>query len=111
MKDVHNFHNLTPFDADNLKNHDKVFDAFVEHYKSKMQYYKKPKYKIGDKVRLYRYRTIFEKHSVAKSYADEIFTIYKINYNHVPVTYYIRNENDEPIKGCVYEYELSKSNS
>ena len=55
---------------------------------------------------MYRYRIIFEKHSVAKSYTDEIFTIYKINYNHVPVTRYIRDENDEPIKGCVYEYEL-----
>ena len=50
-----------------------------------MKYYMKPKYKVGDKVRLYRERSLFENDIVGISYTDEIFNTKKVK-THVPKT-------------------------
>ncbi len=65
------------------------------------------KYKINDKVRIHRYKTLFEKKSSSTNFTEEVFTIHEIK-NTVPITYKIKSLNDEIIKGSFMEHELVK---
>ena len=64
------------------------------------------KYKLGDNVRISKFRHPFEK-AYEQSYTDEIFTIVKILQT-TPVTYKLRDYDNEDIKGSFYEKELVK---
>ena len=66
---------------------------------------KGPKFKVGDHVRISKYKNIF-----AKGYwSKEVFIVNKIK-NTVPWTYTISDLNDEQIIGSFYEKELQKTN-
>ena len=68
---------------------------------------KNPKFKVGDNVRISKYKNIF-----AKGYTpnwSEVFIIIKIK-NTVPWTYIINDINGEEIIGTFYEKELQKTN-
>ena len=68
---------------------------------------KDPKFKIGDHVRISKYKNIF-----SKGYAvnwSEVFVISKIK-DTVPWTYIINYLNDEEIFGTFYEKELQQAN-
>ena len=69
---------------------------------------KKPKFKIGDYVRISKYKNIFPK-GYAANWSEEIFTIKKVK-NTVAWTYIIDNLNGEEIIGTFYEKELQKTN-
>ena len=65
----------------------------------------KPKFKIGDKVRISKYtRKTFDK-GYTPNWNEEVFTVDKNQYTN-PVTYKIKNLNNEKIKGSFYEPEL-----
>ena len=63
------------------------------------------KYKKGDKVRISKYKRNFEK-GYTPNWTEEIFTIDKINMTN-PVTYQVRDLNNEKILGSFYTRELS----
>ena len=64
-----------------------------------------PKFKVGDNIRISKYKNIF-----AKGYwSEEVFFISKIK-NTVPWTYAINDLNVEEIIGTFYEEELQKTN-
>ena len=67
----------------------------------------KPKFSIGDKVRITKKKNIFEK-GYTPRWTEEIFTISTIQYTDPP-TYKITDANDEEIQGSFYEQELQKS--
>ena len=64
---------------------------------------KDPKFKVGDHVRISKYKNIFAK-AYMPSWSEEIFIIKKIR-NTVPWTYVINDFNGEDIIGT-YENEL-----
>ena len=68
---------------------------------------KTPKFKVGDHVRISKY-----KHTFAKGYipnwSNEVFIVNKIK-NTVPWTYSISDLNNEKILGSFYEKELQKT--
>lgn len=68
-----------------------------------------PKFKIGDHVRLSKYKHIFEKGYTA-NWTVEIFRIKKIQYTN-PITYKLIDLHDIEVKGTVYaeEIQLAKS--
>jgi hypothetical protein len=68
---------------------------------------KKPKYKIGDRVRISYKKGVFDKQYLP-GWSAEIFTIVKIKET-VPYTYKIKDEENEIIKGSFYEEELQKT--
>lgn len=68
----------------------------------------KPKFKVGDYVRISRYKHNFEK-GYTPNWSTELFTVKKIN-NTTPVTYHIQDQRKQPILGTFYEQELQKSN-
>ena len=69
---------------------------------------KDPKFKVGDHVRISKYKNIFAK-GYAPNWSEEIFVIKKIK-NIVPWTYVINDLNGEEIIGTFYEKELQKTN-
>ena len=69
---------------------------------------KDPKLKVGDHVRISKYKNIFAK-GYTPNWPEEVFIISKIK-NTVPWTYVINDLNDEEITGTFYEKELQKTN-
>ena len=65
-----------------------------------------PKFKVGDHVRISKYKNIFAK-SYAPNFSEEVFVIKKIK-NTVPWTYVINDLKGEEIIGAFYEKELQK---
>ena len=69
---------------------------------------KDPKVKVGDHVRISKYKNIFAK-GYTTNWSEEAFVISKIE-NIVPWTYVINDLNGEEIIGTFYEKELQKTN-
>ena len=69
---------------------------------------KDPKFKVGDYVRISKYKNIFAK-GYMPNWSEEIFMIKKV-LNTVPWTYVINDLNGEKITGTYYEKELQKTN-
>ena len=68
---------------------------------------KDPKFKVGDRVRISKYKNIFAKGYIP-NWSKEVFVIKKVK-NTVPWTYVINDLNDEEITGTFYEQELQKT--
>ena len=68
---------------------------------------KDPKFKVGDYVRISKYKNIFAK-GYTPNWSEEVFVISKIK-NKVPSTYVINDLNDEEIIVTFYEKELQKT--
>lgn len=66
-----------------------------------------PKFKIGDRVRIPKHKTIFTK-GYEEKWTDEIFTIHKINTKYKPELYTLKDDNNEIIHGSFYKQELQK---
>ena len=69
---------------------------------------KDPKFKVGDHVRISKYKKLFAK-GYTPNWSEEIFVIKRIK-NTVPWTYVINDINGEEIVGTFYEKELQKRN-
>ena len=68
---------------------------------------KDPKFKVGDRVRISKYKNIFAKGDTP-NWSEEAFVIKKVK-NTVPWTYVIKDLNGEEIIGTFYEKELQKT--
>ena len=66
------------------------------------------KFKVGDHVRISKYKNIFPK-GYTPNWSEEVFVVSKIK-NAVPWTYVINDLNGEEITGTFYEKELHKTN-
>ena len=69
---------------------------------------KDPKFKIGHRVRISKYKNIFA-NGYTPNWSEEVFVIKKVK-NTVPWTYVINDLNGEEIIGTFYEKELQKTN-
>ena len=69
---------------------------------------KDPKFKIGDHVRILKYKNIFA-NGYTPNWSEEVFIVNKVK-NTVPWTYEINDLNGEEIIGSFYEKELQKTN-
>ena len=69
---------------------------------------KDPEFKVGDHVRIFKYKNIFAK-GYTPNWSEEVFVVSKIK-NTVPWTYVINDLNGEEIVGTFYEKELLKAN-
>lgn len=70
---------------------------------------KKRKFRLGDIVRISKYKSVFEK-GYMPSWSTELFKIVKVQVTN-PSTYLLESLEGEPISGCFYEAELLKTNS
>ena len=69
---------------------------------------KDPQFKVGDNVRISKYKNIFAK-GYTPNWSEEIFVFSKIK-NTVPWTYVINDFDGEEIIGTFYEKALQKTN-
>ena len=69
---------------------------------------KDPKFKVGDYIRISKYKNIFAKGYMA-NWSEDVFIINKIK-NTVPWTRVINDLNGQEIIGTFYEKELQKAN-
>lgn len=71
----------------------------------KVQHRRSAKFKVGDYVRISKYRTVFDK-GYTPNWTTEIFKIRKVQYHTDPITYLLNDYQDKEIKGSVYAEEL-----
>ena len=96
---------MTPVQASEKKNENKVYMALFPDDDDRriIQH----KFKVGDKVRITKKKSIFEK-GYTPRWTEEIFTVSELRYTDPP-TYKITDMNGEEIKGSFYEQELQKT--
>lgn len=66
-----------------------------------------PRFKVGDSVRISKYKHVFEK-GYTPNWTTEIFKITKIQRTN-PITYLLEDYQGNPIRGGFYELELQKT--
>ena len=106
LDDIVNKYNNTVHRTIKMKPIDVTSDSYAEYNEDFNK--KDPKFKVGDHVRISKYKNIF-----AKGYTQnwsEVFLVSKIK-DIVWWTYAISDLNGEPITGSFYEKELQKNRS
>ena len=78
-----------------------VTDDYYPEYNEDPSNKKNPKFKVGDHVRISKYKNIFAK-GYTPNQSEEVFVINKIK-NAVPWSYAISDLNGEEITGSFYE--------
>ena len=99
---VHSSIKMTPVEASKLENELTVYKNLYSDLSDSDNI--KPKFKVGDRVRIAKKKGKFEK-GYTTSWTREIFVIEEV-LNTNPVTYKINDLKGEEIKGSFYEQEL-----
>ena len=96
---------MTPTEASKKSNKGTVY---FNQYGDMGQVTSKLKFKVGDKVRISKYkRNVFDK-VYTPNWTEELFIIDKIQYTN-PITYKLKDLRGEDIQGSFYEPELLKA--
>ena len=106
LNDIVDIYNNTYHSTIKMKPIEVKNNSFAEYNEESNE--KDPKFKVGDHVRISKYKNIFAKR-YAPNWSEGIFVVKKIK-NTVPWAYIIRDLNGEEIIGCFYEKELQKTN-
>ena len=75
-------------------------------YSKPLREFRKPKFKVGDRVRILKYDLPFRK-GYKPQFTKEVFKIAAISFKKPP-TYTIKHEQNEIIRGKFYQKELIK---
>ena len=97
---------MTPTEARKPSNHGAVFRHLYFEKMAKLGE-KKPKFQIGDKVRLGVKKDLFEK-SYIINWSDKIYTIKRV-FATRPITYKVEDDKGVEHKGKFYEQDLQKT--
>jgi hypothetical protein len=103
---VHRTIGMTPTQASNPKNEGFVFMNLRKKPKKFLKD-KKPKFKVGDQVRVSRLKEKFEK-GYQPNFSYEVFTISEVLKTN-PITYKLVDYDNDPIEGSFYQNELQKT--
>ena len=106
LNDIVNEYNNTYHRTSKMKPVD-VKDNIYINFKKEVNH-KDPKFKVGDNVRISKYKNIFAK-GYTPNWSEEVFVIKKVK-NTVPWTYVINDLNSEKVIETFYEKELQKTN-
>ena len=101
---------MTPIQARKPENYGKVYfnlygDLAREIKKTKTN--RKPEFRVGDRVRISKYKRVTFDKGYTPNWTEEVFIIDEIRFTN-PITYKIKDLNGEVIKGTFYE-ELQKT--
>jgi hypothetical protein len=94
---------MTPIEGSKKENETLIYKNL---YAKEVKTNKVNKFKVGDKVRISKYKSVFEK-GYLPNWTTELFTVSKVLKTN-PVTYKIKDFNDEEVTGIFYEQELVK---
>lgn len=104
---IHSSIGISPKEAS--ENSDKIKQIITDnnYYNETNLKQQKPKYKIGDRVRIYKWKNKFEKGYIGY-WTNEVFKINKIKKTN-PITYELVALDGEEIIGSFYQNELQKT--
>ena len=105
LDDIVDKYNSTVHRTIKMKPTDVTSDSYAEYNEDSDV--TKPKFKVGDHVRISKYKIIFAK-GFTQNLSEEIFVVSKIK-NTVPWSYITNDLNGEKIAGSFYEKELQKA--
>jgi hypothetical protein len=102
---IHSTIGMTPVQASEKESEGRVLENTINN----SRYIKKGKapFKVGDKVRISRTKTIFEK-GYLPNWSEELYVIDQVQKT-TPVTYKLKDTLGELIEGSFYHQELQKS--
>ena len=103
---------MTPVEASNKKNKNRVWLNLNGSERPNLngkarKNPDKPKFSVGDKVRITKKKTVFEK-GYTPRWTEEVFTVSQIQYTDPP-TYKISDHHGEEIQATFYEQEVQKT--
>ena len=102
LNDIINEYNNTYYRTIKMKQVDVKDNTYIN--SSEEVNDKDPKFKVGDHVRISKYKNIFAK-EYTPNWSEEAFVIKEVK-NTVPWTYFISDLNGKTIVGTCYEKEL-----
>lgn len=102
---VHSTIGMIPVKASLRENETKVLQNIISKTRSILK--TKTKFKVGDKVRISRTKTIFEK-GYLPNWSEELYVVDEVQKT-FPVTYKLKDTLGELIEGSFYQQELQKS--
>ena len=106
LNDIVNKYNNIHHSTIKMKPIDIKSNAYI--HSSKEINNKDPKSKVGDNVRISKYKNVFAK-GYTSNWSEEVFLIKNVK-NTVPWTYVVNDVKGEEIVGTFYENELQKTN-
>ena len=86
---------------------DNTYIDSMELHSAGLHFNKDPKFKVGDHVRISKYKNIFSK-GYTPNWSDKLFVIKKVK-NTATWTYVVNDLNGDEITGTFYEKELQKT--
>ena len=101
LDDIVTKYNNTVHRTTKMKPIDVISDSYIEYNEDSNE--EDPKFKVGDHVRISKYKNIFAK-GYTQNWSEEVFIVSKIK-NTVLWTYVISDLNDEKIARSFYEKE------
>ena len=110
LDDIVNKYNKTVHRTIKMKPIEVTDDYYAEYNEHQMELHsnkKNPKFKVGDNVRISKYKNIFAK-GYTPNWSEEIFVINKIKIT-VPWTFAISDLNGEEITGRKNEKKIAKN--
>ena len=93
---------MTPIEGSKKKNESTVYFNL---YGDMKQLSSKPKFKVGDRVRISEYKRKLLDKGYTPNWTEEIFLVDKIQSTN-PITYRLKDLNNEEIQGSFYERVL-----
>ncbi|KAL3072276.1 hypothetical protein niasHT_033442 [Heterodera trifolii] len=66
------------------------------------------KFKVGDRVRIEKYKHVFQKGYLPR-FTNELFTVAEVHADRSPIVYRLRDDNNETLKGWFYANDLCKT--
>ena len=80
-------------------------NVWLQQYGKKQKRKRKPKFAVGDRVRISKAKSIFEK-GYLPNWTEEEFFVKSVDTKYSPVMYELHDHNNEVIRGRFYEPEL-----
>ena len=96
---------MTPIQARKPENYGKVYFNL---YGDLARDNRKPEFRVGDRVRISKYKRVTFDKGYTPNWTEEVFIIDEIRFTN-PITYKIKDLNGEVIKGSFYREELQKT--
>ena len=103
---MHRTIKMSPYEA--TKDPESILKTIQSHNNENSTLNEKIKFKVGDRVRLFKWKSKFEKGYTHK-WSKEIFIVDKV-FDTKPVTYKVRDLDDEEVLGRFYTNELTRTN-
>ena len=101
----HSFIKMSPENAEKEENQNAIRKEYYKRFLEAEKHRVKPKYKVGDTVRIWIYRSQFHR-GYHENYTIEYFIVSKVLTGHPNPRYKLKDIMDEEVQGLFFQNEL-----